>query len=232
MKPIEIKKLLLSNTSINLFKTCKSEFKNKYIDKINVTLPKSCNLILGTTLHNTLAQYNNLSPEHQTYENSIPILQKHWISEGYSSKEDERSYFLKAKSMLQNYCNDRKDLGRIILNEEMINYDIGKNIILCGKIDKVYVNEDNRIEILDYKTGEYFSPIIDLQNDMQLPIYLLLLRYKLGVFPSVISYYYLSINKKVSLEVTKEVIESSFLQLKNLIYRIYNETQLKYTPTT
>lgn len=114
----------------------------------------------------------------------------------------------------------------------MVNHVIGKNLILCGKVDKVCVNENNKIEILDYKTGASFSPIIDLHNDMQLPIYLLLLRYKLGVFPSVISYYYLSINDKVSIEVTKEVIEFTLLQLKTIIKNIYYETQFEFTPTT
>lgn len=97
-----------------MFNNCKRRFKHKYIDKINSTLPKSHYLSFGTSLHNTLAEYNNLPSELQTYESTIPLLQKHWSSEGYESKEDEDSYFLKAKEMLQNYCNDRKDLGRIL----------------------------------------------------------------------------------------------------------------------
>lgn len=232
MKIIQNSKLFISNSSINIFKNCKRRFKYKYIDKINTTVPKSHYLSFGISLHNTLAEYNNFCPELQNYENSIPILQKCWSSEGYKSKEDEESYFLKAKEILENYCNGRKDLGKIILSEEMIKHDIGKNLTLCGKLDKVYVNEDNKIEILDYKTGECFSLIIDLYNDMQLPIYLLLLRYKLGVFPSVISYYYLSINDKVSIEVSKEVIEFALAQLKNIISEIYYETKFEYNPTT
>lgn len=215
-----------------MFKYCKRRFKYKYIDKINAVAQKSHYLSFGTSLHNTLAEYNKLSSQLQTYENSIPILHRHWNSEGYRFKEDEESYFLKAEEMLQIYCNDRKDLGRIILSEEMISHDIGKSLALCGKIDMVYANENNKIEILDYKTGDSYSPIIDLHNDMQLPIYLLLTRYKLGVFPGIISYYYLSINNKVSIEITKEVIEYCLSQLKNVISEIYYETQFQCNPTT
>lgn len=231
MKFIQGKKLFISNTSINIFNNCRRRFKYKYIDKINNTLPKSRYLSFGTSLHNTLAEYNNFSSELQTYENSIPILQKNWSSEGYESKEDEESYFLKAEEILRNYCDDRKDLGRVILTEEMIKHDIGRNITLCGKIDKVYANENNKIEILDYKTGESFSPIMDLYNDMQLPMYILLLKYRLGIFPDVISYYYLSINHKVSLEVTREVIEFALFQLKKIISLIYYETLFECAPS-
>lgn len=135
MKIIKNKKLFISNTGINLFKNCKRRFKYKYIERINITLPKSHYLSFGTSLHNTLAEYNSLSPELQTYENLFPILQKHWSSERYESKEDEDSYLLKSKEMLEDYCNDRKDLGRIILSEEMIKHDIGKNLTLCGKFE-------------------------------------------------------------------------------------------------
>ncbi|HEY8892912.1 MAG TPA: PD-(D/E)XK nuclease family protein [Clostridium sp.] len=226
------KTLFISNTSINMFKNCKKKFKYKYIDKINITPIKSHYLSFGTSLHNTLAELNKLNIELQTYESSIPILEKHWISEGYESDEDELSYFLQAKEMLENYCADRKDLGRIIFSEEMIKHYLSKNLTLCGKIDKVYVNENEKIEILDFKTGNSFIPFIDLREDIQLPIYLLLLKYKLGVFPSIISYYYISINQKVSLEVTKEVIDYSLLQLKNIISEINLETQYPFTPTT
>jgi RecB family exonuclease len=215
-----------------MFKNCKRRFKYKYIDKINATPIKSHYLSFGTSLHNTLAEFNKFPLELQIYESSLPILEKHWISDGYESREDELSYLLQAKEMLENYCNDRKDLGRIILSEEMIKHDISKTLTLCGKIDKVYVNENEKIEILDFKTGNSFSPIIDLHEDIQLPIYLLLLKYKLGIFPSIISYYYLSINYKVSLEVTKEVIDYCLLQLKNIITEINLETQFPYTPTS
>lgn len=145
--------------------------------------------------------------------------------------EDEENYLLKAEKMLKNYCEDRKDLGNIILSEEFVRHDIGRNLNLCGKLDKVYGNENNKVEILDYKTGESYSPIIDLHNDIQLPIYLLLLRYRLGTFPQVISYYYISFNSKVSLEVTKEIIEYCLSQLKNVISEIYYETDFQCNPT-
>lgn len=227
---IENNKLFISNKSIRAFKNCKRRFNDIYVDKINTITQKSHYLSFGTSLHSTLAEYSNLSSELQTYENCIKIMQKHWNSEGYKSKKDEENYFLKARKMLQNYCNDRKDLGRIILNEEMIKHHIGKNIVLCGKLDKVYINENNKLEVLDFKTGESFSPIIDLKNDLQLPVYLLLLRYRLGVFPDVVSYYYLSINDKVSIDVTKEIRDYCLSQLKDIISDIYYETQLKHTP--
>lgn len=225
------KKLFISNTSINIFRNCKRRFRYKYIDKVNILSPKSHYLSFGTCLHETLAEFNTLPLKLQTYENSVPILQKHWCSEGYEYIEDEENYFLKAEKMLKNYCEDRKDLGNILLSEEFVHKDIARNLSICGKLDKVYGNDNNKIEILDYKTGESYSPIIDLHNDIQLPIYLLLLRYRLGIYPEVISYYYISFNNKVSMEVTKEVKEYCLSQLKNIISEIYYETKFSFNPT-
>ncbi len=215
-----------------MFKYCKKRFKYKYIDKIKCNLIKSHYLSFGTTIHNTLSEYNNLPSQLQSYESLTSLLKKHWISEGYDSLENEKVHFVKAQDMLLDYFNDRKDSGAVILNEEMIYRNINKNLTICGKIDRVYVNEDNKIEVLDYKTANSFSPIIDIYNDVQLPIYSLLLKYKLDTFPKVISYYYLNFNNKVSIDLDKKVIDYCLLQLKKVISEIYYESEFPCNPSS
>jgi len=95
-------------------------------------------------------------------------------------------------------------------------------------LDKSYLRSDNAIETIDYKTGKNIESI----DTLQMPIYLLLTKAKLGCFPDVVSYYYLAHNKKVSQEVTEDYIKESLDFLLEISNKIMEEKKYLCTPTT
>lgn len=217
------KKLLVSNTSINTFYNQKDTYRNKYVHKIKFPPSKSKHLSFGNSIHETLNQFNLLPSKEQTFSNLETLLNKSWIVEGYDSTEEMLKSFIKAKNMLIKYFNDRKDYGKLLLAEEMIFYNVNSNLTLCGKIDKVFINNDGKIELIDYKTGAHTNLMIDINTDVQLPLYILLLKHRLNITPNIVSYYYLTSNSKISLELTPDIIDVCINHLKLIINEMYGE---------
>lgn len=217
------KKMLVSNTSINTFYKDKAAYRDKYIHNKKYPSTNSKHLSFGNSLHNTLNKFNLLPVNEQTFGNLEVLLNKNWIIEGYSSNGEMLEHFTKAKNILSDYFIDRKDLGKLLLSEEMIFYNVNSNLTICGKIDKVFINDEGKIELLDYKTGATTNLIIDVNTDLQLPLYIILLKHKLNLVPNIISYYYLCNNTKVSLNITEDVINLCLERLKSIIHEMSYE---------
>lgn len=215
------RKLLLSNTSINTFYNYKDSYKKKYIEKVGYPPKKSKNLSFGNSIHSSLNEFNLLNEKEQTLKALERLLNKNWITEGYNSTEEMLNNFIRAKNILSIYFKDRKDFGKTLLSEEMVYYNVNNVLTICGKIDKVFINNDGKIELLDYKTGTTNNLMIDINTDIQLPLYIVLIKHRLNIVPDIISYYYLTNNNKISLEITEDVINICLDRLKSIIADIY-----------
>jgi hypothetical protein len=159
------------------------------------------------------------------------FLQENWSRDGYKDSIEEQEYFDKGRKYLNEYYNNRQDEGEVIFSEEMVFNKINESLTLCGKIDKVFINNNNEIEVLDYKTGEKFDLSLDLTTDIQLPIYILLTKYKLNTYPQIVSYYHLPTNKKISVRVNRTTFIKSVDNLKSIIREMFKESTYVPTPT-
>ena len=211
------KKILISNTSINTFYNHKEEYKKKYIEQVKSPTKSSKNLSFGNSLHSSLNEFNLLNPEEQTLIALERLLNKNWITDGYNSTEEMLNSFVRAKNIFSNYFKNRKDFGKTLLSEDMVYYNVNNSLTICGKIDRVFINNDGKIELVDYKTGNNTNLMIDINTDIQLPLYIVLLKHRLNIVPDIISYYYLTSNSKISLEITEDVINICLDRLKTII---------------
>lgn len=229
------KKLFLSNSSIQVFLQCKRKYKFTYIDKINQgTKTANKHLSFGQSIHAALASFNMITdPAYRTEQNLHNLLRKNWFRVGYQSVEEERGYGLKALEMLTTYYNNPLDQGKKnLIIEEMVKRDMNDRFILCGKLDKVYLRDDDSIEVVDYKTGNLLEHEDEFKVDIQLSIYVLLAEKKLGRYPKTVSYYYLSSNRKITREITEENIEEIIGFIWGVYEEIARETQYPCTPTS
>lgn len=220
------KKLIISSSSIRTFYNDKPSYINKYINNSSTKSLKNKNFIFGTSIHATLNDFNLLPTNEQTHDALQSLLNKNWITDGYNSTEEMLGEFIRARNMLEVYFNDRKDIGKLLLSEQMIFYNVNSNLSICGKIDKVFINQEQKIELLDYKTGLNTNLMIDPTTDIQLPLYIILLKHKLNIVPNVISYYYLSNNTKITLDISSDIIDYSLSRLKSIINDMSNELKL------
>lgn len=228
------RKLYLSNSSIQVYKSCKKRFKYKYIDRIS-TGRKLANkhLSFGQSIHMALAEFNMITDKrYRVLENLHNLLRKNWVREGYKTLEEERQFGLWGLDMLTSYFNDPKDRGKEnLIIEKMIKRDMDGKFILCGKLDKVYRRSDGIVEVMDYKTGESLDCLEKIETGLQLPISVILAGEELGFYPEAASCYYLAHNSKIVKEVTDEYIEKAMHKIWSVYEDIENETDFRASPS-
>lgn len=223
-------KIYLSATSIKTYLSCKKRFKYKYLDKIDIGKTISNKYIsFGNSMHMALADYNMITDEsYKTLDILHDLLRKNWIREGYSSIKEEKEYGQMGLKILIQYYKNPKDIGSENLIIEQMIYKEMDHYILCGKLDKVYLRKDGIVEVLDYKTGKTIYPI----DKIQLPVYLILAKEKLGYYPKSVSLYYLYENKKITKELTDDLIEKATEFIYKLCDHICTETNFKASPNS
>lgn len=226
-------KLYLSNSSIQLFLNCKRRFKYRYIDKVTTDKVSSKYLSFGQSIHSALAQYNMITDQtYKTLEVLQKLLKRNWVREGYISIDEERKYADKGLKMLATYFEKPLDISKKnLIIEEMVKKDMDDGFVLCGKIDKAYINEDGCIEVVDYKTAENIERFEDYPVNIQLPIYMLLVKFKTGYLPQSVSNYYLSQNRKITKNIDPQDAEMFIEYLKNISGEIQNEKKFACSPT-
>ncbi|KKQ91764.1 MAG: hypothetical protein UU16_C0001G0025 [Candidatus Woesebacteria bacterium GW2011_GWA2_40_7] len=177
----------VSHSSISDFLKCPRAYflRNVYKDpatghKITVVTPP---LSLGTAVHEVIESLAVLPVEERLKISLVKKLDPVWLKfsgkkGGFRNYTEEIGYRDRAIKMLMNL---QEDPGPILEKAVKIktgtlnlpNYflSIEENIILCGKIDWLkYVDADDSVHIIDFKTGKYE----EREDSLQLPIYLLL----------------------------------------------------------
>ncbi len=163
----------ISYSQIQTFDVCPMHYKLRYV--LNLPAPESPALSYGISVHNTLKEgFTYLLQEKELSEEVIKQLVTHnWLKKGYSSKEHERKAFQQAEKILVDYllkCNDSKP---DTLAVELPFQFWLKRIKVGGRIDRIDRLKDDRIEIIDYKTGNNVPDEKKLLTDMQLTFYAL-----------------------------------------------------------
>lgn len=194
----------VSHSSISDFLRCPRAYylRNVYKDpktghKITVVSPP---LALGSVVHEVIESLALLPAEDRLTISLVKKLDPVWLKVtgkkgGFSNYTEELGYKERAIKMLMNL---QENPGPILEKAIKIkagsmnlpNYFLSEeeNIILCGKIDWLkYVEEDDSVHIIDFKTGKNE----EREDSLQLPIYLLLATNTQSKKVSGASYWYL-----------------------------------------
>jgi ATP-dependent helicase/DNAse subunit B len=150
--------------------------------KINLVSPA---LSLGLSVHNTLEALKNLPVEERLRRDLLADFEDNWSGVsgkkgGFTTLEQEEECKARGLSMIKRVVNNPGPIAKKTVrlkeheNNMPPNFCLSEddNIILCGLIDWLeYVEEDDSIRVLDFKTGRHEED----GDSLQLPIYLLLL---------------------------------------------------------
>ncbi len=163
----------LSYSQIQTFDLCPLHYKLKYILKIPT--PQSAPQSFGTSVHAVLRDYyQNWKAGNKIQLNQIDeLLIKNWVNEGYSSKIHEKKSFEKAKQIIFNYLKDNFNKNNLPLELEYPFTFHLKDIRIGGRIDRIDRIDNNKIEIIDYKTGGNLLLEKELKDNFQLTFYAL-----------------------------------------------------------
>lgn len=179
----------VSHSSMGDFLKCPRAYylHNVYKDpktgrKINIVSPA---LSLGQAVHSTLEPLRDVPVEERTKLDLLAEFEKAWEKVsgkkgGFTNDKEEADAKARGQAMIERVIRNPGPIARktVRLKESHNNMPPNfflsddDNIILCGLIDWMeYVEEDDSIRILDFKTGKHDEK----EDSLQLPIYLLLL---------------------------------------------------------
>lgn len=144
-------------------------------------------LSLGSAIHATLEALKALPVEERLHRDLLADFEKEWEASasgkkgGFTRSGEEAEAKARGRAMIERVLKNPGPLAKktVKLKESENNMppnfvlDEGENIVLCGLIDWLeYVEADDSIRIIDFKTGKGEED----ENSLQLPIYLLLLQ--------------------------------------------------------
>ncbi len=234
-KEIDTSKLIFSVSQLQTYESCPKKYLFQYIYKLP-TKPKHY-FDYGTSIHTVLEllidefEKDEIS-QSELFSKSIKLLHDNWISKGYENKEQEKEYFDKSLRVLSDYISSeislRNESERKIKDKEkdfIFNFE-GKRI--RGIIDRVDELNSGDFEIIDYKTSNYMETESKLKNNLQLFVYALATKERLGKFPKRLGLWYLIHNKLVSLDFE----ELNFEILKERMLKLMDDIEAKnFDPT-
>ena len=174
----------VSHTSISDFIQCPRAYflKHVYRDpktnrKMKLAFPP---LSLGQAVHEVIESLSILPVDLRFREPLINKFEIAWKKVtgkkgGFLNKETEQRYRARGEEMLKRVTDNPGPIIRqaVKIKMDLPNYWLSEdeNIILCGKIDWLeYLPDDDRVHIIDFKTGKNNED----NASLQLPIYLLL----------------------------------------------------------
>ncbi|OGH56434.1 MAG: hypothetical protein A3I06_05940 [Candidatus Lindowbacteria bacterium RIFCSPLOWO2_02_FULL_62_12] len=167
----------LSFSKMNSYELCPMNYRKLYLDHVSPK-PKSF-FSIGLSFHQTMEDLYAYHGPHQqpSLKMLLDLFRKKWISAGYRSREEEDFNFRRGLRMCEDYYEAYidgayKPAGAA---EDYFEFKLGRTL-LCGFIDRVDMNEDGSISIIDYKTNPKLYTQEELDEDQQMTIYYLAAR--------------------------------------------------------
>lgn len=180
----------VSHSSIGDFLKCPRAYylhniyKSENNRKINLVSPA---LSIGLAVHETLEGLAKYKVEERFKKSLLESFEENWKKVsgkigGFKTIAEEAAAKARAKKMIERVAKNPgpllnktlklKEVGSMTLPNFYLSEE--DNIILCGLIDWLeYVEEDDSVRVIDFKTGKNKES----KYSLQLPIYVLLLNY-------------------------------------------------------
>jgi len=170
-----LEKFSMNVTALNNYLNCPLEFYYKNL--IRIPSPKNETLEFGSAIHKALELFfdkmkndpDNKFPDKETLkEDFINYLYKH--RESFTKKEFDRRLEY-GKEILYKYYHEKiNQFSKIVSIEKNIRNVVVDGIPLKGKIDKMEF-DGNKLNIVDYKTGNPGNATEKLKDPEKLPPY-------------------------------------------------------------
>lgn len=216
----------LSYSEISTYQNCPLQYRFRYVEG-RPTAP-SASLSFGKSVHDALEWlYSAPTPDPPLLEQLVEHLEAGWISEGYSSSEEEARYFYQARAALEqfyrkNVLNNPEGFRLPAALEYKFRVDLGF-CELSGVIDRLDKEPDGGFEIIDYKTNRRLPPSRRLDEDLQLPLYHIAAERIWDVQVNKVTFHYVLLDHKHSFYVTPERVREALSEVERVSRSIESE---------
>ncbi|MBI5731808.1 MAG: PD-(D/E)XK nuclease family protein [Candidatus Magasanikbacteria bacterium] len=227
-----------SYTQLKAFETCPCQYRFAHI--LHIPVQGSAGFSFGKTMHLALQRFYgqiiNLNSANQgdlfapapaeaasasgsegkikapSLETLLSFYEEAWIEDWYRDQKQKEEYRAKGRRALKEFYEKAEWTVPKFL-EAGFHLEIG-GFKLRGQIDRIDSLPDGSVEVIDYKTGNpKKEDKLNLDDKEQLLIYQLAVQEALGERPSLLSFYYLDDNTKVSFLGKKEELEKIKLKI-------------------
>jgi putative RecB family exonuclease len=179
----------LSFSRIDTYRTCPRQFRYAYVDRLpGVPSP---NLSFGSSIHGALeAFYDRKLPACPSVEELLAALYATWDQSGFRAlpREEQLAYYRHAQDVLRRFHQRAAPTYRLpVATEAWFELPIAYEAVVVGSIDRVDVDDDGDLHVIDYKTNRKAKPRERVAGSLQLAIYALACRHLYGVLPRTVS---------------------------------------------
>ena len=153
----------LSATSIQTYNQCPLKYKYQYIDAIP-SAPEKLYFQLGKVIHKVLELFHE--SEYSSFDDLLMLLDKNWLVGGYKYDQQQEQYRLDAINMLNNYWKYiQKNPVNKIITEHWFSFE-SEHAYLSGKCDRIDIDAQDKISIIDYKTSQTTKTENEIKKDI------------------------------------------------------------------
>lgn len=208
----------LSFSRVRTYQECPYRYRLIYLQRLHA--PPTPYSALGSSIHSALELYH--TRKGASWDDLFQAYNDGWEHDGFADPQQEMEFYRRGEEILKKYFqNDRDRNSEILFSEKDFRLDL-KFCFLRGIIDRIDRLPGGKIEILDYKTHKQMWKKKDIQQDLQMTIYSYAYKKQFGRSPDILSYYFLSHEKKISTERGKKD-EKDMLNLLKEVSRGINK---------
>lgn len=147
----------LSPTAVACFRTCRRQYRFRYVDHLGDEYGGARPYFtMGNHVHDTLREFLTAVPlERRNTETISALLRKNWrrYRVGFRGPEDERRWAEKALRQLASFVSGHDVRVRPYMVEASLEAEITRSLVLQARIDRVDLESDGTLHVMDYKTG-------------------------------------------------------------------------------
>jgi putative RecB family exonuclease len=219
-----------SHSKLASYQQCPQKYKFRYIDEIPSPI-RSIELHLGDSVHRALEKLYADARDGQiaSIDDLLKCFQEKW-DEGYSpelrivrARVTAQTYLELGRKMLMDYhwtFHPFTQSTTLELEEKFL-FPISEQHEMRGIIDRLAQNKDGTLEIHDYKTSRRLPNPEQIDNDVQLALYEIAIRYRWPETRQIsLIWHYLAFDREIVITKAPEQLEKVKRNTLGLIERI------------
>ncbi len=212
------RKPTLSPSKITTYLACAAKYRWTYVDaRGRMYLRAKSYYSFGTSLHHVLQRFHDSGDQGvTTVSEAVAELEQNWVDAGYESAQEMEEAMGEGRALIENYVLRQATAPvdrQTIMVERSLRMDMGR-FDLIGRVDRVDEHENGTIEVVDYKTGRSHVTPEEVQGDLAMGCYLLMLRELYPDRPVIATIVALQTGEEASASLTDEMAEELRQDLK------------------
>lgn len=194
------KPIALSASRANDFQQCPLLFRFRAIDRLPE--PPTQAQVKGTLVHAVLEKLHDLAPAERTFTAAVKMLQPGWLQlceqdpslDELFSVNELADFLVECRELLRGYFRMENPQGLTTAAvEQFLDLTLPNGVPVRGFIDRVDINEQGWVRLVDYKTGKKPRPQYAQNAMFQMQFYALMYWRATGVIPMQLRLMYLKV---------------------------------------